>query len=73
MKRRSFSTRLSLRILLVVSVLFLASIAVVAFWSHRLIAEEAKRSAQNILNASIKDIEKKLVPIEEKVTMWLGI
>ena len=67
MKRRSFSTRLSLRILLVVSVLFLASIAVVAFWSHRLIAEEAKRSAQNILNASIRDIEKKLVPIEEKV------
>ena len=67
MKRRSFSTRLSLRILLVVSVLFLASIAVVAFWSHRLITEEAKRSAQSILNASIKDIEKKLVPIEEKV------
>ena len=67
MKRRSFSTRLSLRILLVVSVLFLASIAVVAFWSHRLITEEAKRSAQSILNASIRDIEKKLVPIEEKV------
>ena len=67
MKRRSFSTRLSLRILLVVSILFLASIAVVAFWSHRLITEEAKRSAQSILYASIRDIEKKLVPIEEKV------
>lgn len=67
MKRRSFSTRLSLSILLVVSVLFLASIAVVAFWSHRLITEEAKRSAQSILHASIRGIEKKLVPIEEKV------
>lgn len=67
MKRRSFSTRLSLRILLVVSVLFLTSIAVVAFWSHRLITEEAKRSAQSILYASIRGIEKKIVPIEEKV------
>lgn len=64
---RSFSTRLSLRVLLFVSIMFLLSIGVIAFMSHKLITEEAKRSAQNVLDASISDIEKKLLPTEAKV------
>ena len=65
-RRRSFSTRLSLNILLVVSILFLAAIGILAFTSHKLITEEAKRSAQAVLNASISDIEKKLQPTQSK-------
>ena len=65
-RRRSISTRLSLNILLVVSVLFLAAIGIVAFTSHKLITDEAKRSAQNVLDASINDIEKKLSPNESR-------
>lgn len=65
-RRRSISTRLSLNILLVVSVLFLAAIGIVAFTSHKLITDEAKRSAQNVLDASINDIEKKLSPTESR-------
>ena len=63
-RKRSFSTRLSLNILLVVAALFLGAIAIVAITSHRLITDEAMRSAQNKLDASISDIEKKLVPTE---------
>ena len=66
-RKRSFSTRLSLNILLVVAALFLGAIAIVAITSHRLITDEAMRSAQNKLDASISDIEKKLVPTESKV------
>lgn len=64
--KRSFSLRLSLNILLVVSILFIAAITIVAITSHKLITEEAKRSAQNMLDASICDIEKKLLPTESK-------
>ena len=66
-RKRSFSVRLSLNIILVVAALFLGAIAIVAFTSHRLITDEAMRSAQNKLDASISDIEKKLVPTESKV------
>lgn len=66
-KKRSFSVRLSLNIILVVAALFLGAIAIVAFTSHRLITDEAMRSAQNKLDASINDIEKKLAPTESKV------
>ncbi len=66
-RKRSFSIRLSLNILLVLAALFLAAIAIVAFTSHRLITDEATRSAQNKLDASISDIEKKLLPTESKV------
>lgn len=64
--KRSFSLRLSLNILLVVSILFIAAITIVAITSHKLITDEAKRSAQNMLDASICDIEKKLQPTESK-------
>lgn len=47
--------------------MFLGAIAIVAFTSHRLITDEAMRSAQNKLDASINDIEKKLAPTESKV------
>ena len=66
-RKRSLSTRLSLNILVVVAALFLGAIAIVAFTSHHLITDEAMRSAQNKLDASISDIEKKLLPTESKV------
>lgn len=61
---RSFSTRISLNVLMVVAVLFIISIAIVAFSSHRVIAEEATRSAQNILDAKIAELERTLSNVE---------
>ncbi len=69
MKRhnKSFSARLSLNILLITSILFLAAILVAAISSHKLIAEEATKSAQNLLDGAIRDIEKKLGGVETTV------
>ena len=61
---RSFSTRISLNILLVVAILFIVSIAIVAVSSHRIIADEATRSAQNILDAKIAELERSLSNVE---------
>lgn len=61
---RSFSTRISLNILLVVAILFIISIAIVAVSSHRIIADEATRSAQNILDAKIAELERTLSNVE---------
>ena len=67
---KSFSARLSLNILLITSVLFVAAIAVAAVSSHKLISEEATKSAQNLLNATIKDIEKTLQGVESVVESY---
>lgn len=71
---RSFSTRLSLNILLVTSVLFLTAIGVASLSAHLLIAEEAENSAQNLLDATITRIEKSLQEIETavQVTAWVA-
>lgn len=61
---RSFSTRLSLNVVLVVSILFLIALVTVAISSHLLIADEANKSANNILSAAIADIEKTLQSVE---------
>ncbi len=70
---KSFSARLSLNILLIVSVLFIATIAITAISSHYIIADEAKKSASNILNATISDIEKTLQSVEDitRDASWL--
>lgn len=75
MKSRSFSTRLSFNILLVVSILFVMALTIVAIFSHVLITREAKKSATNMLNASIADIERTLGQVEScsQNAAWLAV
>lgn len=61
---KSFSKRLSLNIVLMVSMIFIIALAIVAVSSHKLIAEEATRSAQNMLHAAISEMELPLNTIE---------
>lgn len=73
-RKRSFSTRLSLNILLVTSILFILAIGAASLSAHKLIAEEAETSAERLLDATIKDIEKSLKEIEVavEVTGWIA-
>ncbi len=64
---KSFSARLSLNVLLIVSILFIVALGIVAFSSHYLMSEEATKSASNILKATILDVEKTLYGIETTV------
>lgn len=70
---KSFSTRLSLNVLLIVTIFFIVVLGIVAVSSHLLISEEATRSASNILKANILDIEKTLQTVESTVkdASWL--
>ncbi|MBQ2573314.1 MAG: SpoIIE family protein phosphatase [Bacteroidales bacterium] len=70
---KSFSTRLSLNVLLIVTIFFIVVLGIVAVSSHLLISEEATRSASNILKANILDIEKTLQTLESTVkdASWL--
>lgn len=72
--KKSFSTRLSLNILLVTSVLFLLAIGIASVSSHILIAEEAQNSSDNLLDATITKIEKSLMEVEAavQVTAWIA-
>ena len=64
MGRKSFSNRLSWRIIGIVSVIIVAMLVVVAVVSHQLIADEATRATQHILHGTISDIEKPLSEVE---------
>lgn len=64
MKKRSFSRRLSWRIIGIVSVIIVTMLVIVAIVSHQLIAEEATRATQHILHGTISDIEKPLNEVE---------
>ena len=55
--QNSFSKRLSRQILLIVSILFTLVLLVVAVYSHKIIADEATRSVENIRKAAIAEIE----------------
>lgn len=61
---KSFSSRLSQIILLIVSILFIVMLGIVSFSSHALIAEEATRGASNILKATILEVEKEFEKVE---------
>lgn len=61
---KSFSKRLSLNILALVSCVFVIALVIVALSSHQLIANEATRSAQNMLHAAISEMELPLNTIE---------
>ncbi|MBQ6097700.1 MAG: PP2C family protein-serine/threonine phosphatase [Bacteroidales bacterium] len=64
MGRKSFSSRLSWRIIGIVSVIIVTMLVIVAIVSHQLIAEEATRATQHILHGTISDIEKPLNEVE---------
>ena len=64
MGRKSFSSRLSWRIIGIVSGILVTILLVVAIVSHQLIAEEATRATQHILHGTISDIEKPLSEVE---------
>ena len=61
---KSFSSRLSQIILLIVSILFIVMLGIVSFSSHALIAEEATKGAGNMLKSTILEIEKDLGNVE---------
>lgn len=57
---KSFTTKLSLNVVLITSILFILVIGIVAYSSHKLLAEEATVSAQHLLESTIKEVEKTL-------------
>lgn len=66
-KFHSFSTRLSLNVVLVTSILFILAIGIAALSSHRLLAEEAETSATHLLDATILEVENTLKEVEVAV------
>ncbi|MBR1792941.1 MAG: SpoIIE family protein phosphatase, partial [Bacteroidales bacterium] len=64
MASKSFSLRLSLNIIFIVALLSLATLTVVSISSHNIVVRESKLAAENMLKATIKDIEKDLREIE---------
>jgi len=63
-KIRSLSLRLSLNILLFVSVLFIGALAVMAFANYKEIVEAAEEATKSKLHAMVRDIEAPLVGVE---------
>lgn len=66
-KFHSFSTRLSLNVVLVTSILFILAIGIAALSSHKLLAEEAETSAGHLLDATILEVENTLKEVEVAV------
>lgn len=64
MKNRSFSKRLSRRIILIVALVFIAGLLVVGIVSNKIIAEEAEQSTSAILHGTISDFELPLNEVE---------
>ncbi|MBQ0081355.1 MAG: SpoIIE family protein phosphatase [Alistipes sp.] len=71
--QKSFSTRLSLNILLATSLLFIVAIGIASISSHMLISKEAELSASHLLDATINEIELSMREIETEVkgTAWM--
>lgn len=71
--KKSFSARLSLNIIMLTSVLFIATIATASFSSHTILAEEAQTSSERLLESIIKEVEMNLGSVESSVKSiaWL--
>lgn len=69
---KSFSTRLSLNVVLFTSLLFVFAIVTASLTSTKLISEEAENSSRHLLNSTIHQIEKTLKEVEVVVesTSW---
>ncbi len=72
-RKTSFSNRLSTDFLFITTILFLACLSATAWFSHKLLAEEATRSAQNLLEAAVNKIENEIQQVEDAVDgiAWL--
>ena len=70
---RSFSARLSATILVITSMLFIVSMLVVLYFSHKIIAEEAKKNASEMLSTTSLNIIHTLTEAESTVKnmAWL--
>lgn len=64
---RSFAKRLSMNILLIVSILFVVSLVIVAFSSHYLMSEEAEKTSSYVLQSTILDVEKDIQSVESSI------
>lgn len=71
---RSFAKRLSMSILLIVSILFIVALVIVAFSSHYLMSEEAEKTSSYVLQSTILDVEKDIEAVESTVfsLSWLA-
>ena len=71
--KKSFSARLSLNIIMLTSILFVATIATASLSSHTILAEEAQTSSERLLESVIKEIEMNLGSVESSVKSisWL--
>lgn len=70
----SFSKRLSLSIMFIGLCILVITLLTAAISSHKLISEEAAKSAVNLLNSTISTIEKELLKVEITVkdASWLA-
>lgn len=71
---KSFAARLSLNILLITTVLFTAAVIIEGISSHKLIVEEATKSTERLLDATIATIEDALGEVQASVkgATWLA-
>lgn len=72
-RQKSFSKRLIMSIVFIVSIVFSVCIGILAVSSHKLLSDEATKSARNLLNATISDIEKELQVVENSTSdaVWV--
>ena len=64
MKNKSFSQRLSRKVILIVAIIFIIGLIVVGVTSNSLIAEEAEQSTRAILHGTISDFELPMNEVE---------
>ena len=64
MKSKSFSKRLSRRVIIIVALIFIVGLIVVGITSNNLIAKESERSTQAILHSTISSFELPLNEVE---------
>lgn len=71
---KSFAARLSFNILLITTVLFTAAVIIEGISSHKLMLEEATKSTERLLDATIATIEDALGQVEVSVkgATWLA-
>lgn len=71
---KSFAARLSFNILLITTVLFTAAVIIEGISSHKLMLEEAAKSTERLLDATIATIEDALGQVEASVkgATWLA-
>ncbi len=72
-RNSSFANRLSTEFVLVTAILFITALAAAAWCSHILISREATKTAQNMLDVAVREIENEIQKVEDAVDgiAWL--